>query len=156
MMNAEGRIRLGNTLIYSCAIGLIATSIVKFIQPARAVTFLSFLGYEGDKYFFVAGLELVCGVLFLIRATRPFGLLLVSSYFGGAIAAHLARHPLVAGQPFLVFTGNHPYLSTLGPDLFLPAAWIGAWLSSGQGRASRPARQSTPSTEGREAANAFQ
>jgi hypothetical protein len=34
------------------------------------------------------------------------GLLLVSSYFGGAIAAHLANHPFIAGGPFLAFNAS--------------------------------------------------
>jgi DNA-directed RNA polymerase specialized sigma24 family protein len=41
-----------------------------------------------------------------VRSTRWAGLLLVLSYFGGAIAAHLANHPFIAGGPFLAFNAS--------------------------------------------------
>jgi hypothetical protein len=94
------------------------------------VAYLGFLGYEHDKYFVIATIELLTALLFLIRSTRPAGLLLVSSYMGGAISAHLASHPFVAGGPFLMFTAHHPYLSTLPADVFLASAWIGVWLQT--------------------------
>lgn len=124
-----GRSSLSNGLIYFSAVGLLGSGILKFIHPSRVVDYMAFLGYANDKYYFIAVIEIVIAILFLIRSTRRAGLLLVSSYFGGAISAHLASHPTVAGGPFLLFTANHPYLSTLPPTVFLWAAWIGTWLS---------------------------
>jgi hypothetical protein len=125
----NGRQKLGIGLIYFSGLGLIGSSILKFIQPAKVVAYLAFLGYANDKYFFIAAIELVIAIMFLIRSTRPAGLLLLSSYLGGAISAHLASHPSIVGGPFLMFTANHPYLSTLPPDAFLLAAWFGTRLS---------------------------
>lgn len=121
--------KLGRILIYFSGIGLILSSIAKFIRPAKLVAYLGFLGYEHDKLFFIATIELVIAILFLMRSTRRAGVLLVSSYLGGAIAAHLASHAPVGGGPFLMFTANHPYLSTVPPNVFIWAAWLGVWLS---------------------------
>jgi hypothetical protein len=55
-------------------------------------------------------------------------LLLLSSYFGGAIAAHVAYHPITSTAPIIVFDGLHPYVGSLPPILVLVAAWMGAWL----------------------------
>jgi len=73
-------------------------------------------------------MEMVIGVLFLKRATRAFGLLLVSSYFGGAIAAHLASHPLNSSAPIVVFNFHHPYLGALPAMVVLASAWIGVYF----------------------------
>jgi hypothetical protein len=124
----DWRGQLGNALIYFCGFGLEASAVLKFLRPDVVVAYLGFLGYEEDKYFVIATIELLTAFLFLIRSTRPAGLLLVSTYLGGAISAHLANHPRVAGGPFLMFTSNHPYLSTLPADIFFASAWIGVWL----------------------------
>ena len=123
-----GHGRLGNVLIYFCAVGLVISSTVKFLAPAKPVAYMSYLGYEHDTLFFVATLELLTAIAFFFRPTRSAGLLLVSAYFGGAIAAHLANHPFAGGGPFLAFNANHHYLGTLPATLFLTFAWIGVWL----------------------------
>ena len=126
--------RLGNALIYFCVFGLAASSMLKFLHPAKVVGYMNFLGYEHGTFFLIAGLEFLTAILFLIPSTRSAGLLLVSSYFGGAISAHLANHPFVAGGPFLLFNANHHYLGTLPPTVFLASAWIGIWLRHPESR----------------------
>ena len=120
--------RLGGALIHFCVFGLAVSSTVKFLHPTRPVAYLSYLGYEHETLYLIATLELLTAVAFLFPFTRSAGLLLVSSYFGGAIAAHMANHPFAGGGPFLAFNANHHYLGTLPATLFLASAWIGVWL----------------------------
>jgi hypothetical protein len=140
--------RLGNGLIKFCAFGLAVSSAVKFLHPAKPVAYMQYLGYEHEKLYFIAAIELLTAVLFFVRSTRSVGLLLVSSYFGGAIAAHLANHPFAGGGPFLAFNASHHYLGTLPAMLFLACAWIGVWLGNPESLWSFAERTNSRSREG--------
>jgi DoxX-like protein len=118
----------GNVLIHFSVFALVLSSAVKFLHPAKAVAYMGSLGYNGGTLYLVAGLELFSGAVFLFPSTRILGLLLVSSYLGGAISAHLAHHPAVAGGPFLVYMLSHPYTGALEPGVLLASAWLGTWL----------------------------
>ena len=56
---------------------------------------------------------IVCGVLLLIPKTYPFGLLMTTAYWGGAIVAHLTYND-----------------SVLMPAAFLVMTWVGHLLIS--------------------------
>ena len=126
--NGRGHGRLGSVLIHFCGFALVASSIVKFLQPPGPVRYMAYLGYEHGTLFLIATMELLIGISFLLPSTRSAGLLLVSSYFGGAIAAHLANHSFSDGGPFVIFNANHHYLGTLPATVLLLSAWIGVWL----------------------------
>jgi DoxX-like family len=126
----------GNALIRFCGHGLMLSSAVKFVHPVKAVSYMASMGFEGDTFYVVAALELISAVLFLLPATRRLGLLLVSAYLGGAIAAHLAVHRFFTGGPFLVYMAQHPYVGALVPGALLIAGWIGTWLLSAETEAS--------------------
>ncbi|HWZ30697.1 MAG TPA: DoxX family protein [Bryobacteraceae bacterium] len=130
----QSRIRTGNALIRFAGIVLLFSSLIKFAHPAKPVAYMSFLGYQDGKMLLVAAIEIVVGALFLWRATRPLGLLLVSSYFGGAIAAHLASHPLNSSAPIVVFNFHHPYLGALPAVVMLATAWIGVYFRHPEAR----------------------
>ena len=130
----QTRIRIGNALIRFAGIVLLFSSLIKFAHPAKPVAYMSFLGYQDGKMFLVAAIEMVIGVLFLWRATRALGLLLVSSYFGGAIAAHLASHPMNSSAPIVVFNFHHPYLGALPAVMMLATAWIGVYFGHPEAR----------------------
>ena len=68
---------------------LLFTAGVKLAQIPKVVDQFNAFGFDGSKLVMVAALELTCAVLFLIPAIRSVGLLLVSSYLGGAIATHI-------------------------------------------------------------------
>ena len=119
----------GNGLIRFCGYGLAFSSAVKFVHPTKAVAYMASMGFEGGTFYLVAVLELISAVLFLFPVTRRLGLLLVSSYLGGAIAAHLAVHRFFTGGPFLVYRAMHPYVGALVPSTVLAAGWVGTWLS---------------------------
>jgi DoxX-like protein len=60
------------------------------------VNSLAQLGFYNGRLLLIAILEVASVVLFLIPRTRSLGLLLVSAYLGGAIAAHLGHGEPIA------------------------------------------------------------
>lgn len=129
----DGRdIRIGDRLMTFTGVVLLVSAGVKFLHPTKAVNYMAFLGYHDEKLYVIAAMELVIAILFLYRRTRVAGALLVSGYFGGAIAAHLADHPLTGTAPIIVFNFNHHYLGTLPALVVLLGAWLGLWLGHPQ------------------------
>jgi len=124
----NSRASWGEGLTRFCGYALLVSSMVKFIHPSKAVAYMASMGFEGGTFFVVAVLELISAILFLVPATRRAGLLLVSSYMGGAIAAHLAVHRFYTGGLFLVYMAMHPYVGALVPSAVLVAGWAGTWL----------------------------
>jgi len=90
---------------------LLGSAGAKFARVPKVVNELGAAGFDWNKLLFVASLEVLSAVLLLIPFTRSAGLLLVSSFLGGAIATHLQH-----GQPIIQ------------PSLVLFLLWLGAWL----------------------------
>jgi len=108
-----GRVRrtAGNILIFLGGLALIASAATKFTHVVPVVKQLAAIGFDGGRLMIIATLEVFSAAMFLIPGTRSIGLLLISSYMGGAIAAHLGhREPVY--QPAFV----------------LALLWIGAYL----------------------------
>jgi hypothetical protein len=124
----DKRTTWGDRLIRFCGSALIISSGVKFVHASKPVAYMASMGFEGSTFYVVAILELLSAILFLVPATRRLGLLLVSSYLGGAIAAHLAVHRFFTGGPFLVYMATHPYVGAIVPSVVLFAGWIGVGL----------------------------
>ena len=101
----------GNIVITLGSLMLIGSAGAKFAHVPVVVTQFGAMGFAGNRLFFIAALEVISALLFLLPSTRSIGLLLVSSYMGGAIAAHVGH-----GQPFLQ------------PAFVLALLWLGAWL----------------------------
>ena len=110
VMNAKRRIA-GNILVFLGGLMLLASAGAKLAHVPQIVSQLGAMGFDGNKLTFIALLEVVSALLFLIPFTRSMGLLLVSAFLGGAVATHL-QHDQPIIQPSLV--------------LFL--IWLGAWL----------------------------
>ncbi len=91
----------GNALVATGSVILTGSAIAKFAGVPPVVKWLAPLGFYGDRLLFIASLELVSAVLFFAPRTRAIGLLLVSSYLGGAIAAHLGHGDLIV-QPAII------------------------------------------------------
>jgi hypothetical protein len=102
---------VSNILIFLPSIALLGSSFAKFAHVPAIVAQMAALGFDGPRLMIVAVLELASAALFLVPKTRPFGLLLVSAYLGGAIAAQLGH-----GQP------------PAPPAVLLALIWIGTWL----------------------------
>ena len=101
----------GNIVIALNSLMLIGSAGAKFARVPAVVTQLGAMGFEGNRLMLIATLEVICALLFLVPFTRSIGMLLVSSFMGGAIATHVGH-----GQPFLQ------------PAFFLALLWLGAWL----------------------------
>src|SRR5262249_60917280 len=112
-MKRAGRWRgvVGTTLIGVGAAVLVASAAAKFARLPAVVTEPAAAGVADQMLTFLASLEIVSGLLFLIPTTRSAGLLLASSYLGGAIATQLEHHHAMT-QPAVV----------------LGLVWLGTWL----------------------------
>jgi hypothetical protein len=103
----------GNILIFLPGLVVAMSSIVKFAGVPGVVHNMAVNGFSGGKLTLVAGLEILSAALFLIPRTRSFGVLMLSSFFGGAICTHVQM-----GE----------YAQGIGPAVLLTLAWIGTWL----------------------------
>lgn len=109
-MNVKRRIA-GNILIFLGGLMLLGSAGAKLAHIPKVVSELGAMGFDGNKLVFIAVLEVASALLFLIPFTRSAGLLLVSSFLGGAIATHVQHD-----QPFLP------------PSFVLFLLWFGTWL----------------------------
>lgn len=101
----------GNILIFLTGLMLIGSAAAKFAQVSPVVSQLAALGFAGSKLMIIGALEILSALLFLVPRTRSVGLLMVSAYMGGAVAAHMGH--------------NEPVYQ---PAFVLALFWIGAWL----------------------------
>src|SRR3989442_7465249 len=85
----ERRQVAGGVLIALGGLVLLASAAAKFARVPPIVAELGAFGFAGSKLMLIAAIEAVSALLFLIPRTRSAGLLLVSSYLGGAIATHV-------------------------------------------------------------------
>lgn len=101
----------GSALITVGGVMLLAAAGAKLAHVPQVVDQMAAMGFDGGRLTFVAVLEIVSAVLFLVPFSRSLGLLLVSAFLGGAIATHLQH-----GQPIYQ------------PAFVLFLIWLGAWL----------------------------
>lgn len=102
---------VGSALIVFGSVLLLASASAKFARAPQVVAQLGAFGFVGWKLTVVACLEVLSALLYLIPRTRAAGLLVVSAFFGGAIATHMQHDQ-----------------SVLVPAAFLGLLWLGAWL----------------------------
>ena len=100
---------------------MLADSIFKFIQPVEVVQGTIDLGWASHHIAVIGTLGLLSIVLYAIPRTAVLGAILLTGYFGGAIATHLRLdNPLFSHILFPV------YLAIL--------AWGGLWLRDERAR----------------------
>jgi hypothetical protein len=124
------RRRVGSALAIGPALLLGGSAIAKLIGVPAVSTQLASIGF-GRLVPLVGVLELASALLLAFTLTRPLGMLMVSAFLGGAIAAHLGHG-----------------LSPLPPAIPLALIWIGAWLR----RAEMAAHSHSPLAAGARAA----
>jgi DoxX-like family len=92
---------------------------MKLAHPPKVVDmFVQHLGYSESALLPLALVELACMLLYLVPRTRVLGAVLLTGYFGGAIATHLR-----VGDPFFV------------PLLLGILVWVGLYLRDPRVRA---------------------
>jgi len=101
----------GSILIGLIALVLFASAVAKFAKAPFVVSPLAADGFAGQRLLAIAVMEFLSALLFLVPRTRSLGLLLISSYMGGAIATHLGHDQ-----------------SIVQPAVVLALAWVGVWL----------------------------
>jgi len=103
----------GNILIFLPGLAVTMSSIVKFAGVPAVVHNMAADGFANGKLTLVASLEIISAGLFLFPRTRSFGVLVLSSFLGGAICTHVQM-----GE----------YAKGIGPSILLILAWVGTWL----------------------------
>ena len=109
-MNAKRKIT-GNILVFLSGLMLLGSAGAKLAHVPKVVSQMAAIGFDGNKLIFIALLEVISGLLFLIPLTRSAGLLLVSAFLGGAIATHLQHDQSIIQPSFVIFL-----------------VWLGTWL----------------------------
>jgi len=102
---------VGRILINLGGVMLLGSAATKLAHVPKVVSQLGAMGFDADKLTFIAILEILSATLFLIPLTRAAGLLLVSSFLGGAIATHLQHNQSIAQ-----------------PSSVLLLIWLGTWM----------------------------
>ena len=108
--SSSARYRTGNVLTYFVGILLFVSAGLKFAVP-KVIEQMGLIGFSGGRLHFIAVLECISAALFVNPKTRSFGLLMVSAYLGGAIAAHMG-HGQLGFQPAII----------------LALFWLATWL----------------------------
>jgi hypothetical protein len=108
---SRGRRIPGITLMTLGSLVLLASATTKLVQIPKVIAELGAMGVHGNNVTYIGMLEVISALLFLLPATRSAGLLLVSSFLGGAIATHLEH-----GQP------------VIQPSVVLLLIWLGTWF----------------------------
>ena len=101
----------GNIVIALTGLLLLGSAVAKLVHIPNVEMQMAAIGFGGNKLLFIGVLELGSAALFLLPLTRSIGLLLVSSYLGGAIATHVQHD-----KPIFV------------PSILLLVIWLGVWL----------------------------
>jgi hypothetical protein len=113
--NSKGTIWTSRIMSGLVILFMLADSIFKFIQPAEVVQGTIDLGYQSHHIAVMGILGLLSIALYAIPRTAVLGAILLTGYFGGAIATHLRLdNPLFSHILFPVYLGV--------------LAWGGLWL----------------------------
>lgn len=122
---SRGKLWAGRIMSLLPALFLILDGVAKLAKPAAVVEGTIQLGYP-DSCIVPLGIVLLAStVLYLVPRTAILGAILLTGYFGGAIATH-------------VRVGNPLATHTLFPVYFAILMWGGLWLRDSRLRALIP------------------
>lgn len=94
---------------------MLMDSIMKFIKPPEVIEGTLALGFTQDHLVIIGSLGLISTLLYIFPRTAILGAVLLTGYFGGAVATHVRlNNPLFTHVLFTV------YLAIL--------MWGGLWL----------------------------
>lgn len=133
----KGRLWTARTMSGIVILFMLMDSIMKFIQPEQVVTGTVELGYTVHHLIPIGVLGLLSTLLYAYPRTSILGAVLLTGYWGGAIATHLRLD-------------NPLFTHTLFPVYFAIFAWSGIWLRNQQLRNLMPLqkRQTTNPSSG--------
>ena len=88
----------GRILSGLVTLALLASGAMKFIPPdENSMKELERIGWSSELVKTLGVVEIVCAILYIVPQTSVLGAILVTGYFGGAIATHVR-----IGDPFVV------------------------------------------------------
>ena len=111
----------GRALSTLSVLALAGSASMKLTQQPQLLQGLGKLGFSASAVFGIGVLELALTVFYAIPRTRVFGAVLLTGYFGGAVASHVR-----VGEPFVL------------PVLIAALAWLGLFLRDPKVRAVSP------------------
>lgn len=104
---------------------MLLDSIMKFVKPQAVIDGTVSLGYGEEHIFIIGALGLISTLLYVFPRTAVLGAILLTAYFGGAVATHLRlNNPLLSHTLFTVYFGV--------------LIWGGLWLRNEKLRALFP------------------
>ena len=107
---------------------MLMDSIMKFVKPPEVIEGTLALGFAEQHLPVIGALGLISTLLYAIPRTSVLGAILLTGYFGGAVATHLRlNNPLFTHTLFTVYFGI--------------LIWGGLWLRNSKLRELLPLRQ---------------
>ena len=104
-------------------------SIMKFVKPPEVIEGAAALGFGEQHLPVIGALGLISTLLYAFPRTSILGAILLTGYFGGAVATHLRlNNPLFSHTLFTVYFGI--------------LVWGGLWLRNTKLRELMPLHQS--------------
>lgn len=101
---------------------------MKFLKPQQVIDGTVSLGFGEEHITVIGALGLISTLLYAFPRTSVLGAILLTAYFGGAVATHLRlNNPLFSHTLFTVYFG-----------IFV---WGGLWLRNAKLRELLPLRQ---------------
>jgi hypothetical protein len=116
----------GRVLSAAPALMLLTGGINAFFKSPQVIQGITHLGFPLSTLVPLCILEIVCAVLYLIPSTAILGAILLTGYFGGAVASHVR-----VGEGMFVI-----------PVLFGVLVWLGLYLRNPLLRTLIPLRSS--------------
>ncbi len=68
---------------------LVPSALVNILKPPQIVEGRNHLGWKEEMFLGLGILQLACAVVYLIPRTSVLGAILLTGYFGGAVATHV-------------------------------------------------------------------
>ena len=131
MENAVSKTKLWISYVMSGLVILfmLMDSIMKFVKPPEVIEGTLALGFAEQHLPIIGALGLISTLVYVIPRTSILGAILLTAYFGGAVATHLRlNNPLFTHTLFTVYFGI--------------LIWGGLWLRNSKLRELLPLRQS--------------
>lgn len=124
--SGKGVMWTGRVLSALAVMPMLGSAIGKLTHNAQAVNGLSRFGYAGRLVTPLGVVEIMCAVLYVVPRTAILGAILITAYFGGAVAT-------------MVRLGDRGFFM---PGVIAGLAWLGLWLREPRLRELTPVRRS--------------